>query len=340
MQTRIKPKLLAALVLCWGLILFPAEAVSAAKDAILTWATAYAPAMLPFFIILPVLASEDAAALYDQLFGPLMRRLFGIPGRAAGAAVLGLIAGSPAGATALVRLADPGMTRGELSRAALLCCGLSPLFLISGIGVSILGSAAAGHVLMRSQLGAVLLSGLIFRFAWRRDTAPVAPEPGAASAAGVREAALSVLTVCGYMMLFSVIARLTVQLLGAQWEPLLLALIEVAGGSEQLARLPVHPDAALVLIAACVGLSGAAILVQNAGKLRPLGLPWHRLALGKAMQSALCALLCGLQLRMSPNPAAIPALVPAYGAERAAMAAGLLLIAVGFGIVMVSRRRV
>ncbi len=334
---RIKPKLLASLILCWALILYPTEAVAAAKSAILTWATAYAPAMLPFFMILPVLASADAAALYERLFGPLLRRLFKVPGRAAGAAILGLIAGSPAGSTSLARLADANMSRGELSRAALLCSGLSPLFLVSGIGVSILGSAQAGNVLMRSQLFAVLISGLFFRFAWRKDVVKVTPQPEAAPGGGVREAALIVLTVCGYMVLFSVVARLAVQCFGVRWEPWLLALIEVSGGSELLAQLPVHPDAALVLISGCVGLSGIAILVQNAGRLKPLGLPWHRLALGKAVQAVLSALICGLHLRMSPSPASVPALAHTFFAERAAIMATVLLILVGLGIAVFSR---
>lgn len=334
---RARIKLLSSFLLCWALILFPVEATDAAREALAVWARAYVPTMLPFFIALPVLASAEAAALYEQFLGGAMRRVFNCPGRAAGAALLGLMAGSPAGCASLARLAESGINRGELSRAALLCAGLSPLFLASGIGASMLGSVDAGMVLMRSQLGAVLISGLIFRFAWRGDDAPLNPVTTGATSGGVREAALIVLTVGAYMVLFSVIARIIALCLGAGHEVWLLSLIEAAGGSAQLAAMPLHSDARLVLIALVCGFGGLSILVQNIARLAPLGLPWHRLALGKALQAGLCALLCGAQLRLLPSPRAMAVSAPSYMAERAAIVAGLLLIVVGFGIVAFSR---
>ncbi len=327
-------KLALGFVFAGLLLLFPVEALEAARQAMAVWAGAYAPAMLPFFIILPVLSGAEAAALYERVFGRVMGLVFGCPGRAAGGVALGLIAGSPAGGIALGRLAG-GMKRCELSRAALLCTGLSPLFLVSAVGASMLGSAQAGAILARAQLGAMLLCALVFRWCWRGDDAEALPIAVDAPGGAVRDAALNVMSVCGYIVLFSVIAHLLAQLTGPQFEPWLLPLIEVTGGCAQLSRLDLPWAARLVLMAFVCGFSGLCVLMQNLSRLRALGLPWGRLVLGKLLHGIASALLCALQLRLLPLPAASPDAPP--DACPAALAAALLILVVG-GIVMLRRR--
>lgn len=334
----MKLKLALALMFAGLLMLYPGPSVEAARQAISVWANAYAPAMLPFFIILPVLSSPEAAALYERLFSGTLGALFGCPGRAAGAVILGLIAGSPAGTISLSRLASDGsVNRGQLSRAALLCSGLSPLFLLSGVGVSMLGSVQDGMTLVRSQLGALILCGLIFRWCWRDDEMPVSAPAADPTGGAVREAALNLITVCGYMVFFSVIARIAAQFVGAHWQAPILALIEAAGGAAALGQMPIPYAVRLTLIAFACGFSGLSILMQNASRLKSLGLPVHRLVIGKLAQGLTCALLCAAQLRLMPRAQATPAFASVFASQRAAVLAALILILVGAGIVFLHR---
>ena len=291
-------QLIGALVLCGALLAFPVDAADAARAAMVSWYEAYAPAMLPFFVVLPVLSGGDAAALYERVFGRVMRRLFNLPGRVAGAVVIGLVAGSPAGCLALVRLGGGTMNRGELSRAALMASGLSPLFLFSGIGGAMLGSLDAGLILVRAQLAAQLICGLLFRCAWADDDVETLAAPAAASSGAVA----AVLGVCGYMVIFAVIARLVSVIVGGRIELPVLAALEVAGGSARISTLDMPLEVRLQILSAMCGFSGLSIMMQNLARLRLAGLPPLRLVIGKAVQAAVAVLACGVQLRLGACP--------------------------------------
>ncbi|MDL2207016.1 hypothetical protein LJC33_08935, partial [Eubacteriales bacterium OttesenSCG-928-N13] len=89
-----------------------------------------------------------------------------------------------------------------------------------------------------------------------------------------------------------------------------------------------------VLMAGISGASGLSILMQNLARLRPLGLPWHRLVLGKLAQGLTSMLLCGLQVRIWSHPFApsrneVPAFIWAFAL------AAIALALVGVGITLI-----
>jgi hypothetical protein len=170
-------RLMAGLIFAALLILNPTGALDAARQALGVWATSFVPALLPFFAVTPALSSDEAAALYSRLLGRPFGALFGCPGHLAGAALIGLMAGSPAGAIAAGRLRRRA-TGAQLTRAALLASGVSPGFLISAVGASMLGDANLGAILLRSLLGALGIGGLILRCAFSDD--PTAGRSGGA----------------------------------------------------------------------------------------------------------------------------------------------------------------
>ena len=127
--------------------------LNAAREAMLAWYTSVAPALFPFMALMPMLTSPAAARGYERLLGRLMQFLFNLPGAAAPAVVVGMIAGSPAGAVAAVRTcAAAGLTRADAERLTMCCCGLSPAFLITGVGAAMLGNPADGTLLLRAQI--------------------------------------------------------------------------------------------------------------------------------------------------------------------------------------------
>ena len=318
---------LMALLCCWALILCRAEAMAAVWGALSYWATGYVAAMLPFYMVLPALTSGYAAALYERVCGRVMA-IFGLGGRYAGAVMISMMAGSPAGAMALMRLAPEGMTRGELSRVGVLCSGLSPLFIGAAIGTGALGSGWAGAVLMRAQVGAVLVGGILLRKAWEKDKTIVA---GAGGAMPAVQATQALLTVGGYMAVSAVVAKVLGVIFGSRIEGLLLPILEVTGGAHVLAAMDMDMNLKMILIAGMLGFGGLSIGLQNLSKLG--GLPRQRLCVGKLLHAALGALFCGLQMRLGER--AIPAM--AQIAERAAMSASLVFLLVWVGIAAILR---
>ena len=161
-----------AAVFALGLLAFPAQALYATRAAIANWGLVVAPALFPFMVVLPYLTCHEACVVYQKVFGALSRRAFALPGTAASAIVTGLAAGSPAGAMAVARVARrEGMTTGEAARMAGIACGLGPIYIVSGMGVALSGSAAEGWRLAISQFVALILTGVLFRAMWKTNPA-------------------------------------------------------------------------------------------------------------------------------------------------------------------------
>lgn len=270
------------------LLVYPETALDAARQSMLTWAQSVAPALFPFMVLAPLLTCESAVRIYQRLFGWIMRPLFRLPGAFAPAVVIAMTAGSPAGASAAVRIAaQTGMGCRRLARTAACICGAGPAFLIGGIGTAMLGSPAAGGILLRAQLVAQLTLLLLLRGG--EDGAPVHilyEETGG----GVREAAVNLLAVCGYMMIFNTAAALIARILGSENAGLaLLCITDLPGGARALAETPLPYEVKMILLGAMTGFGGLCINAQNLAFCRAAGVK----AGGYLAVRALSALICG-----------------------------------------------
>ena len=136
---------IGALFFVAALAIWPGVALEAARGAMEAWATSVAPALFPFVAAIPALTCPEARMAYEKWLGKAMRALFRVPASASGAIVIGFLAGSPAGATALKQtMAGETYTRAEAIRAAALVSGCSPMFLVGGVGMAMLGRRGSG----------------------------------------------------------------------------------------------------------------------------------------------------------------------------------------------------
>lgn len=295
-------KWIAGLALAGLLLARPGEASAGALAAAERWRVAVAPAIFPFLALLPLLTGDEAAAVYRRLLGGWMDRLFGLPGAAAPALVIGMIAGSPAGTMAARRVAGrSGMTRGQLHRLAAALPGFSPAFLLGGVGAGLLGSAAQGAVLLRAQVLTQLTLLALLRRAWRNRAEPVPPPGEAEESQPVRAAALAVVGVCGWMALFGALAGAARSLAGPAADAL-LCLMDVPSGAGTVCALPLPGEARLVLLAALCGSGGACVGMQNLSALKGCGMRPAEYFTARLPAAALCAGFTALQLRLGDLP--------------------------------------
>jgi len=267
---RLKPVL--AVIAAALLLTSPETTLNAAREAMYTWAQSVAPALFPFMAMMPLLTCRESAQAYEAIAGRLMRPLFGLPGAAAPAVVMGMTAGSPAGMQAACELAGPsGMSRRALERMSL-CCGLSPAFLITGVGASMLGSAADGRMLMSTQLAAQLLLLVLSRFA-KGEEAPAAGVFAGRCGGAVGNAVNGTLAVCGYMVLFRVFSARFAELCRSETVGLAaLCLLDAPSGAQAVSALPLPHREKMVLLAAVTGFGGLCVAAQNlsTGAVRPV----------------------------------------------------------------------
>jgi len=275
-----------------GFLMNPETTVNAARRAMLSWAETVAPSLLPFMLLMPALTCGDAARVYERMLGWLMRPLFGLPGAAAPAILIGMTAGSPAGAIAAVRIsASAGLTEGQLERIVLCVCGLSPAFLLTGIGIGMMKSAQMGRILLFSQMAAQLILLVSTRkYKGKEKKVSPAEHDGAL-------AVTAVLSVCGYMVLFSAAASLITLPLDGGWAgAALLALLDVPSGAALIAGLNMKENVKIAVLCACCGFGGLCICMQNINAVGERGVRMGRYVLFRMLGAAIMS-ASGLALK-------------------------------------------
>ena len=264
-------KFWAAILVLAGILIRPEFAVAGAQRAMRLWCSSVAPAMFPFLALLPVLTGSDACAAYNFALSRLMRPLFNLPGAAAPALVIGMISGSPGGALAVRRVAaEAGLRRSEARRVALALGGVSPAYLILGVGQGLYGSVDLGIRLALIQ--ALVQLGLLalLRKAGGDDEDQGISSPGEAENGGsIRNAVESVLVVCGYMVLFSAVSCVAASFVGKTVGTALLLVSDLPSGLAELAQWEIPGK--LLIQGAAIGFGGLCIAAQNMDALRPLG---------------------------------------------------------------------
>ncbi len=275
------------------MLLYPKDSLSAAQEAFTLWQQTVAPSLLPFFAVLPALTCREATEAFARaLKWPC--RLLGLPGEVGGAVDIAFAAGSPAGAKALVRIASQQpLPAGALFRAALLCAGVSPGFMLTGVGAGMLGDPGAGVILMLSQCAALILSALLFRVLPLPEdplNLPATDEEAAPSA--IQFAVQGALTILGWMALFAVGARILQILLPDFCAPYISLLAEFSSGCRYACDLPLSRPDMLALLGAVIGFGGICAACQNLSALKPLGIPPQMYFAAKAVQAALSAMFC------------------------------------------------
>lgn len=201
----------AALCALLEMILAPQQMIDSARYALRLCAELIIPSLFPFFVVSGLLSRLGFSA---RLAGRLSRpaaRLYGISGAGATALFMGLIGGYPLGAAYIADMRRQGLISAEEGERLMGFCNNSgPAFLIGSIGAGVFGSARLGLGLYIIHILSALITGLFFRGSGRyKAQLPHLPESrGSALIDSVRQAAQSILSVCGFIVCFCVIIGL------------------------------------------------------------------------------------------------------------------------------------
>jgi sporulation integral membrane protein YlbJ len=199
---------LAAMLCC------PAQALNASRAGLDLCARVVVPSLLPFFILTSLLGELGLPGHLGRGLAPVMRRLFGVSGQGAAAFILGVTGGYPLGASAVADM----RTRGEISLdeaedLLTFCNNSGPAFIIGAAGIGVFGSSGAGLLLYFSHIAAAVMAGALLSRRSGRDFAspPVCSGTVGLSQAlpeAVRRSVTACLSVCGFIVIFSVLTGL------------------------------------------------------------------------------------------------------------------------------------
>lgn len=304
-----------------ALIFSSRTVIESARYALGLCARLILPSLFPFFVLSILLGKLGLPQRLGRLLARPAERLFGVSGAGASALFVGLTGGYPLGAAAVADMAETGLIdTDEAGRLLAFCNNSGPAFLIGAVGVGVFSSPAAGLLLYASHLLAALLCGLLLRrppSSVHNSVNIVKDIPFyVAFPAAVREAVTATLSVCGFVVCFTVLVGMLdargFLLLAAErlaaltgWEAqslraLFTGFFELGSGVGALQGLALTPGH-LALGAALVGWGGLSVHCQTAAVLCdcPVSMRTHLCA--RLLSAALSAALAyGLSLALFP----------------------------------------
>lgn len=299
-----KLKIWGVVLVLASLLMRPETAVSGAQAAMRTWVSSVAPALFPFLALLPVVTGPDACAAYGRLFSWIMRPVFKLPGSAAPAVIVGMIAGSPGGALAVRRVSGQnGMQCSQAAHVALAMGGVSPAYLVMGVGYGLYGSVRLGVQLAAIQ-AAVQLIMLRLSGAFCSELKGISPPADeGAFASPVRAAVENLLAVCGYMVLFASVTGVAADFAGRNAGIALLLTADLPSGLAALSQMSFPGK--MIVQGAAIGFGGLCIGFQNLDVLRSMGVDAKRYFAARGCSAALYAVISALVLHMHAANAVI-----------------------------------
>lgn len=290
----------------------PQTAAAGAKEGLDLCANVIVPSLFPFFVLSALVVDLGLAARLGRLMEGLMLPLFRVSGSCAAAVALGFIGGYPVGAQTAIRLYKQGLcSKVEAERLLAFCNNSGPAFILGVVGAGIFGDGRVGLLLYLTHAAASLLVGLLFRFHGGRETgAPLGgPAPigtvklSAAFTGSVHRSLQSILNICGFVVLFSVVLKLMtaygalnilaklLRYLGLQpeWAKRLVAgLLELSSGVSSLASGGSFAELAS-MAAFMLGWAGLSVHCQVLSFLTDSGLSARTYLAGKLCHGVLAA---------------------------------------------------
>ena len=274
----------------------PARFGQSVLNGLMLWLSAIVPTALPLLVVLSLMVRSPAFFAVTKRLSPFAEKLFRIPGAGAGAMLLSLLSGYPAGARTVAELASDGrLQKGDVFYTACLASTSGPAFCL-GAAAAMFGSSAAGIVLFGSHLLAVWSVGLLLPRLTRHKAEPAPPplpkarEPFSALLISAVQAVLSVgaliaLFFCINEMLFSLLPPLS-----GYGEGILSGLLEVTAGVSALAKL--KTPLSLALAAAEVSFGGLCVNAQQLSFLAGTGVKMLPFLLVKCAHGLLAFAFC------------------------------------------------
>lgn len=281
----MKNKLSVIAALCAMVVLITAspQVIASCREALQLCCELIIPSLFPFFVVSVLLSRLGLPAYLEKFLAPLSAKLFGVSGAGATALFVGLTGGYPLGASYIADMHQQGhISAREAERLLAFCNNSGPAFIVGAVGSGVFFSPKAGLMLYGAHILAALFTGLIFRQNGPSVSPPASKQPslGLSQALpdSVRQAVISILNVCGFVVCFSVFAGLMdaggffpamagrlSELLGKElhWcRALLAGILELGSGAGAMRGLALTP-ANLALAAWILGWGGVSVHFQT-----------------------------------------------------------------------------
>ncbi len=273
-----------ALILSLLFYLRPEAVTEGVTDALYVCAMRVIPSVFPFSVLSSFFIRAGGADRIDSLLSRPFYSVFGLS-RGASALFCGLFFGFPLGAMCIGSLFSSGrINRREASRLLTFCSCTSPAYPVFAVGRSMFGSITAGVTVFAVPALVSVFTGMILNLL-RPLRNPYTPLPmdqkhrvrlADTVTASVSDASRVMVTVCGAVVFFSTLGKVTADSVCALTDSpfpslIISAVFEFASGCAASANAYaagyIGLSDALAICTFAVGFSGLSVICQTASVL-------------------------------------------------------------------------
>lgn len=162
---------LAVFAVCIMLIVFPKGSSDGAFLGLKYCIELLVPSLFPFMVLSSYIVGSGLSSKLGRALSPFSRTVFGLPGCCAPTVILSFIGGFPVGARGVESLLENNeISHNEAQRMMLFCIGSGPAFLITAVGVGLVGDYNIGLILFASQIISGVILGIVSRFFYREKS--------------------------------------------------------------------------------------------------------------------------------------------------------------------------
>lgn len=333
LKRNILPIIFVFIAFC--LVIFSRTNLSAAKNGLTLWATCVVPSLFPFFVITNLLSRTKVVSVFGKLLDKFMRPLFNVPGIGGFAFVMGLISGYPVGAKVVSDFRENGLvTKDEGERLLAFTNNSGPLFILSSVGISLFGDTKTGLLLLCTHILSCITVGVILsrfskkadeEFRVRKKINQIANNVnlknlGEALGNSINNAIFTILTIGGFVVIFSVIISILNNINALNFfskflnpilafidfdfnlaNPLLSGIIELTNGVNLIANVHIKAISQnIILCAFLLGFGGFSVLLQVFSIVSKTDLSMKKYLIGKLLQGFIASIYTFLALKFMP----------------------------------------
>lgn len=292
---------------------FPAEISAHTKEALKICAFSLIPSLFPFMAITRFFLHLGITERAGYILAPIISPIFGIEKNMCGAFLSGIFGGFPIGIhSAGFIFQNGGCRKHSAERTAALSAVCSFPYILTTVGVRILGNVKNGLILILSELICAFLLrhilNVLFGRVSRQKTAerfvlpPVKSrkKPFSALCAAVTESCAAMLNICGFVTVFYILSSmLSKHISNIYVSALIKGFFEVSSGIEACA--PAEFPKNFALCSVILGFSGLSFVFQGTEVCEKYGLSPKEFAVGRIICAFLMPLVTILLLLCLPR---------------------------------------
>ncbi len=259
------------------------------------------PSLFPFFVLSSFAVNTGFLKAAGNFISPVAELLFSVSGSGAAAFVTGLLCGSPTGAKTVAELYQKGMIEKEEAERLLgFCNNVSPVFVIGAVG-NLMQDTRIGKALFIVHVIAGVFTGMILSIGHRKHRQEEKMTVfsvgfGEALTDAVKKSVKTMLDVCGFVVLFSVVIsfmKLFFQKIAVAplFAEILGGILEMTVGAKEISLSNVAFYVKMVLLSFVLGFGGLCVFFQGCSSLIGTGLSARTYFYGKLLHAGISVLL-------------------------------------------------